>query len=305
VTSLNYSHIVMKESDTRNSKKQAQSACVSRRGFISACSACATCLAFNPGSFLIPPAAREQESKMKIRIIYSLHAPVQNQPDWPNVGFDFNPVMDRINNSMKCSFPEFEFVSSMAAGQEDAEKIVLQDQKENTGGYIVYQMNCWNRVVQTIAKTGKPVLYADFQFAGSGGFLVYTATFLNENTPNVGFVASSKMEDVIAAVSCFNLVMNGGSPSDFVRATERVRTGSTPASRHYTVNPNEIRFLSPEECTRQLTASRILAVKDQSASVAEPVMGIPVEYIPFAEVNDAWSKADRDRSAEIVRGWQK
>ena len=34
-------------------------------------------------------------------------------------------------------------------------------------------------------------------------------------------------------------------------------------------------------------------------------MGIPVEYIPFAEVNDAWSKADRDRSAEIVRGWQK
>ena len=216
----------MKESDTRNSKKQAQSACVSRRGFISACSACATCLAFNPGSFLIPPAAREQESKMKIRIIYSLHAPVQNQPDWPNVGFDFNPVMDRINNSMKCSFPEFEFVSSMAAGQEDAEKIVLQDQKENTGGYIVYQMNCWNRVVQTIAKTGKPVLYADFQFAGSGGFLVYTATFLNENTPNVGFVASSKMEDAIA-IGC--TICNERRVSSFRQATERVDR-VTPAS---------------------------------------------------------------------------
>ena len=38
-------------------------------------------------------------------------------------------------------------------------------------------MNAWNQVVQTIATTGKPVLYADFQFGGSGGFLVYTAAF--------------------------------------------------------------------------------------------------------------------------------
>ncbi len=306
MTLLNYSYIVMKESDTRNNNKQSTSACVSRRGFISACSACAACLALRPGSILTPSAkVSGQGNKMKIRILYSLHAPVQTQPDWPNVGFDFNPVMEKINNAMTCSFPEFEFLHSMAAGQEDAEKIIQQDQQQNIGGYIVYQMNCWNRVVQTVAKTGKPVLYADLKFAGSGGFLVYTATFLDNNTPNVGFVASSKMEDVIAAASCFNLVKNGGSAADFVRATRCVRTGSTPAARSHKVHPNEIRFLSPEECTRQLSASRILAVKDQTASIAEPIMGIPVEYIPFAEVNDAWSRADKELSAEIASGWQK
>ena len=306
MTSLNYTYIIMKETDTRNSNKQAGSACVSRRGFISACSACAACLAFKPGSLLTPLQAETgQGSKMKIRILYSLHAPVQAQPDWPNIGFDFNPVMERINNALICSFPDFEFVTSLAAGQEDAEKIVKQDQQENIGGYIVYQMNCWNRVVQTAAATGKPVLYADLQFAGSGGFLVYTATFLDNKTPNVGFVASSRMEDFIAAVSCFNIVKKGGSANDFVMATKCVRTGSTPAAHKYTVNQNEIRFLSPGECTRQFPGSRILAVRDQTSSIAEPVMGIPVEYIPFAELNDAWSRADKERSAEIARGWQK
>ena len=65
----------------------------------------------------------------------------------------------------------------MATGPEDAEKIVAED-KNNVDGYIVYQMNCWNQVIQTIAETGKPVLYVDFQFGGSGGFLVYNSLIL-------------------------------------------------------------------------------------------------------------------------------
>ena len=59
---------------------------------------------------------------------------------------------------------------------------------ETIDGYLVWQMNCWNRVVQTMAASGKPVLYADFQFGGSGGFLVYNAGFLRAQAPNVGFV---------------------------------------------------------------------------------------------------------------------
>ncbi len=242
---------------------------------------------------------------MKIRILYSLHAPVQTQPDWPNVGFDFNPPMEKINTTLKNNFPDFEFIPTLATGPEDAEKIVLKDAQENIGGYLVYQMNCWNQVVQTIAKTNKPVLYADFQFGGSGGFLVYTSTFLSNNAANVGFVASSRMEDLLTAVACFNIVKNGGSTADFVKATEKARIGSTPSAGHYPVNTNNIKTLSPDECIRQLSSSKILAVRDQTASIADPVMGIPVEYIPFEEVNNAWSGADKEKSARIVRKWQK
>lgn len=296
----------MKERDLRKNDRQERSAGVSRRGFLSACSACAACLAIKPDILLTPSVKfKEQEQRAKIRVLYSLHAPVQVQPDWPNVGFDFNPVMEKINNALICSFPEYEFLPALASGQQDAEKVIQQDEKEDILGYIVYQMNCWNRVVQTAANTGKPVLYADLKYAGSGGFLVYTATFLNSSTPNVGFVSSSNMEDLIAAVSCFRIVKSGGSVSDFVKATERVRTGSTPAARSYRVKSNDISFLTPGECIRQLKNSRILAVKDQSASIADPVMGIPLEYISFAEVNDAWSRADKEKSAEIAERWRK
>ncbi len=40
---------------------------------------------------------------------------------------------------------------------------------------------------------GKPVIYADFQFGGSGGFLVYNAAMVNAGNRKVGFVASSSM----------------------------------------------------------------------------------------------------------------
>ena len=242
---------------------------------------------------------------MKIRILYSLHASVQAQPDWPNTGFDFNPAMENITATLKKNFPDFEFIPTMAKGPEEAEKIVAQDTTEMIDGYIVYQMNCWNRVVQTVAKTGKPVLYADFQFGGSGGFLVYTSAFLREKSQNVGFVASSRMEDLLSAVSCFKIVKDGGTTAEFSAAASKARINSTKAAGKYSLAGNNIKSLTPEECIKRLGKSKILAVRDQKSEKAEPIMGIPLEYIPFAVINDAWSKASKDESAAVVERWKK
>jgi len=96
-----------------------------------------------------------------------------------------------------------------------------------------------------------------------------------------------------------------GTSLDFASAVAISRIASTPSSRKYTLNSNRINTLTPSECSRKLGESKILAVKDQNASVAEPVMGIPVEYIPFSEVNDAWSKADKAESLSIAEKWKK
>ena len=245
------------------------------------------------------------DKKLKIRVLYSLHEAVQSKPDWPNVGFDFNPFMENINNSLAKNFPDFTFLPSMANGPEEADKITSMDATEMIDGYIVYQLNCWNRVVQSVAKTGKPVLYADFQFGGSGGFLVYTAAFLREKTSNVGFVASSKPEDFLAAVGCFKIISKGGTTEEFVAATARARIGSTRAGRSYELKSNPIKTLTAEECISRLSRSKILAVRDQNSEIAAPVMGIPLEYIPFSEVNDAWAKADKDESAAVAERWNK
>jgi hypothetical protein len=279
---------------------------VTRRNFLSSCSACAACIALAPMSIVNTSCSSgSKNKKMKIRILYSLHAPVQTKPDWPNVGFDFNPVMERINTTLAKNFSDFEFIPALATGPEDAEKIAEKDVPDLIDGYIVYQMNCWNQVVKTIAKTGKPVLYVDFQFGGSGGFLVYTSSFLREHTQNVGFVASSRMEDLLAAVNCFKIVNKGGTAAEFVAATAKSRINSTKTPGNYALKTNNIQSLTPEECVRRLKSSKILAARDQKSAIADPIMGIPLEYIPFSEVNAAWSEANKDESAGIVERWKK
>jgi len=100
-----------------------------------------------------------KKDKMRIQVIYSLHAVKQPGPDWPNVGFDFGPVMKRINAELAKGCPEFEFVSSMAKGPEEAKKILQKNESGGVDGYIVYQMNCC------------------FNTVGAAGFLFITRHF--------------------------------------------------------------------------------------------------------------------------------
>jgi len=252
-------------------------------------------------------SAAEPKDKTRIHIVYALHGEKQTGPDWPNKGFDFRPVMDRINATLAKECKGFEFVSSMATGEEQAKKLLEQDKAAgNIDGYLVYQMNCWNRVVQTLATSGKPVLYADFQFAGSGGFLVYTAAFLRSQAPNVGFVASSKTKHLVEAVKCFQVVKRGGTASEFVAATAQVRLKGTPGAGHLGGKANPVQCLSANDCLRRLKEAKILAVRDdKSSGPAGEMMGVQVEHIPFAELNEAWKQADKDESRAVADRWAK
>lgn len=296
-----------KQSSNPGNRNQIENpAGFSRRKFIYSCSACAACLAIAPAALVTSSCSPGGgKKKLKIKVLYSLHAEVQAQPDWPNTGFDFRPPMEMINKSLATKFRNIEFIPAMAKGQEEAEKIVEADKLLDIDGYIVYQMNCWNRVIQTIAKTGKPVLYADFQFGGSGGFLVYNSSFLSGDFPNVGFVASSKIEDMLAAVDCMKTVISDGKPGDYASETTRIRLKLTPAARVYKPAANDLKILPTDDCIKSLKNSKILAVRDQNAVKADPVFGIPLEYIPFSVVNAAWSAADKDEAGEIAGRWQK
>ncbi|MBL7186211.1 MAG: twin-arginine translocation signal domain-containing protein [Phycisphaerae bacterium] len=274
---------------------------ISRRKFLTGCAACV-----GTAGLLARPTSliAANKDRMRIRVVYSLHAAKQPGPDWPNVGFDFAPVMARINAALAGECPEFEFVSSMAKGPEEAKKILEEGKSSGIDGYIVYQMNCWNRVVQTLAASGKPVLYVDFQYGGSGGFLVYTAGFLRSKTANVGFVASSNMEDVIAAVKCFNVVGPGASASDFAAATTRARTKRTPGMGSMRCKADKLRTVSSDECVERMKESKILAARDQKSGPAGETMGIPTENVSFAEVNAAWENADKDMAKAVARRWK-
>jgi hypothetical protein len=275
----------------------------SRRWFLAA--GCGACL--GAAGLAAPRRVRAATDirKLRIRIIYSLHAEKQPGPDWPNVGFDFRSPMETTYNALAEGCPDYEFVRSMANGPEQAAKILEADQKADIDGYIVCQMNCWNQVIQTIAGSGKPVLYADFKYGGSGGFLVYTAGFLRAQTPNVGFVCSSRMDDLVDAARCFDVVRDGGSAEDFAAATVRVRVASTAKASKAPLKDDPLKALSPAECIERMKASRILVVKDQEGGAQPDYAGIPVEKVPFSELNAAWKVADKDEAAAIADRWER
>jgi hypothetical protein len=275
---------------------------ISRRRFLAGCAACAGAAGF-AGT---PRWLSAGDGKgPRIRIIYALHGPKQEVPDWPNVGFDFVPVMERTNAALANRFKDFTFLPVMATGEEQAKKILETDKAEDIDGYIVYQMNCWNRVVQTMVTADKPVLYADFQYAGSGGFLVYTAGLLREGRSNLGFVASSRTDDLFAAVKCFEEATAAGPSFDFAAATARTRIASTPRPGDQSCRPDALKILPVDETLRRMKATKIIAVRGPEASPETTMMGIPVVYIPFSELNDAWAKADRDEARAIADRWQK
>jgi L-fucose isomerase-like protein len=56
---------------------------------------------------------------------------------------------------------------------------------------------------------------------------------------------------------------------------------------------------------RRLKASRILAVRGAEAQPSINVLGIPVDYIPFAELNAAWAAADKDEARAVADRWAK
>ena len=275
---------------------------MSRRQFLGAgCAACAGAVGvLGTTSWL---RAAEKTRRPRIRIVHALHAEQQPGPDWPNKGFDFRPVMSRVQTELEKRCPGIEFATAMATGPDQAKKLLEDDRHAGIDGYLVYQMNCWNQVVQTLATSGKPVLYADFQFGGSGGFLTYTAAFLRKQTPNVGFVASSRMADLAAAVRCFAEV--GGDPAGFAAMTAAVRRERTPKARRLRVKKDEVKTLAIDECVRRMRASKILAVRGAGSGLASEIMGIPIVHVPFAEVNDAWRAADADEARALADRWEK
>jgi len=280
---------------------------ISRRKFLEGCAVCAGAA----GLMVTPPWLKGAipspgaDGRLRIRILYSLHAPVQDRPDWPNIGFDFRPVMDKFNTELAGRLPEITFIPTMATGSEQAQKVLDKDKASPPDGYLVFQMNCWNQVVQTMATSGRPVLYADFTYAGSGGFLVYTAAFLRGGTRNVGFVSSSRIEDLVDGVRCFEQARAGGPGFDFAAATSAVRKGRTSGPWELTVKADRLETLPTAETVRRIKSAKLLAVRDDKTGPATTVMGVPVIQIPFSEVNQAWAAADKDEARVIADRWIK
>ncbi len=286
---------------------------IRRREFFSACGRCALLTAgfcySGPKSgaaqnlALLDLSSLPVKKSVRLRLLFSLHRPVQDRPDWPNLGFDFRPVMENYLKVLEKRLPEFSFLVSTASGPEEAAAILAADRDNQIDGYLVFQLNCWNRVMPATVETGKPVLYVDFQYGGSGGFLVYTAEKIRQDRKNFGFICSSNPEHLTAAVRVFKAVQATGEDSNFSGLIKELRKKLTPAPGYLTCYPDPLKLISPEETAYRMKHSPILLFRDPRGGENLEVAGIPVINLPFSELNSAWEKADREEAATVARGW--
>ncbi|MBN2265957.1 MAG: hypothetical protein JW775_09100, partial [Candidatus Aminicenantes bacterium] len=134
------------------------------------------------------------------------------------------------------------------------------------------------------------------------------ADFLRKGTGNLGFVASSRPEDLVAACRAFGEVKRSGTADAFGALVASTRRASTPGPGDLSVRPDDLTILAPGDCLRAMKESKILAVGGSWPGIAPAIMaemGIEVVEVPFAEVNKAWAAADKDESEAIADRWER
>lgn len=167
----------------------------SRRGFLAACAGCLAC-ATCPSLAAPQPAAENQ--KLKLRLVFTHIAP--DKPTWPYQGYDYEARKQQLAQKLRASCPSVEFLTATAQNAEDAKKLLEND--GDIDGYLVYMLGIWTGVGQAIAAAGRPTLFVDDLYAGSGEFLIAYAAARRKGLKVAG-VSSSRFEDVVEGIRAF------------------------------------------------------------------------------------------------------
>ena len=282
----------------------------SRRAFLSDCAKCLGAGALS--GFVIPSILATEgcapNRDTKVRVVYVLWEPIQVRATWPNMGFDFNPVMETIINTLTAGCRRIEFVQSIVSNPENAEKLIAEDQNAgNIDGFLVLQLNNWTEGIQQFVKTDKPVLYADFLYAGSGGFLTRTSAQLRAKAANFAHLSSGNFAHLVAAVNCFPLAKETGGVKAFVDGVTKIRKDIVAGVKvNMECMNDKIDCLSTDELLKELKTKKILAFESGAdiRQAAKETLGIEFIDCKFAELNDQWEKADKNQAMEIVKRWK-
>ncbi|UCF43251.1 MAG: hypothetical protein JSV99_11880 [Planctomycetota bacterium] len=192
----------------------------SRRRFLSGCAASAAFVAFSALKSTSATAAipKAPTQKARIRLLFT-HEPPENAT-WPNIGYDYEARKKQLTQNLRQGCPKIEFLPATAQNSEGAKKILESD--TNIDGYVVYMLGLWTGAPQVIAASGRPTVYVDDLYGGSGEFLsAYAAA--RRNKLKVTGVSSSRFQDVADAVNCFeclkklhsSVILNVGAGPDW------------------------------------------------------------------------------------------
>jgi hypothetical protein len=210
--------------------------------------------------FGAPGGPQQAEAdKARLRLVFTHISP--DQPTWPNRGYNYEARQQELTAALRQSCPYVEFLPATAQSAADAKRILEGDQEVD--GYLVYMVGIWTGAAMPIAESGRPTLFVDDLYSGTGEFLTAYAAARRRNLRVAG-VASSRFADVAQAVKAFDCIR---------------RMKSTVLLDVLDRDPG------------------------QTAKAIQQAFGAEVRRVSAEEINQAFARADRGRAKEQAALW--
>jgi len=279
---------------------------LSRRQFLAGCAACAAGVG-GVTALGIRPAAAAAESgannaKAKVRLLFT-HVP-STGPIWPNIGYDFERRKKELIEKLSQAAPNVELMPATAQNPEEAKKILDADQQAD--GYLVYMLGLWSGAPQVVGASGRPTIFVDDLYGGSGEFLIAYAAARRAKQKVAG-VSSSRFADVAEAVRCFEILKKPGkSVDDFLAACEAARRKNTKPAGDMAWTADDVKTIAVDECLKRLKSSTILVVGREAGGTGkaiEEIFGTKVVPLSHPQLHEAYTKVDRDEAAQWADRW--
>ncbi len=288
----------------RGSASSCPGCAMNRRQFLAGC---AGCLAGTGGLALLTSKrakAADAAGRPKVRLVFT-HIP-STGPIWPNIGYDFDKRKKELTEKLVAACPGVEFMPVTIQNAAEARKLLEED--KGIDGYLVYMVGLWTGAPQIIGAAGRPIVFADDLYGGSGEFLIANAAARRAGQKVVG-VSSSRFEDVAAVARCFEVLKRpGAGVDDFIAAAEAARRKAFGKPGDMKCADDSVKTAEPGEVLRRLKESTILVVGASNPAFSkgiEEVFGAKVIPIDFKELHEAYEKADPDEAAAWADRWMK
>jgi hypothetical protein len=139
--------------------------------------------------------------KPRIRLVFT-HIPPEN-PTWPHIGYDYEGRKKILTDKLREACPGIEFLPVTVRNREEAQKLLESD--AGVDGYLIYMIGIWTGAPQVIAGAGRPCVFVDDLYGGSGEFLVAYAA-ARRNRWKVAGVSSANFDDVVQAARSFECI---------------------------------------------------------------------------------------------------
>jgi hypothetical protein len=287
--------------DSKPNRSGGSGARVTRRHFVSACAACSATSLLNG----INAWAAEPTRKPKIRLVFGETR--NDQPIWPNIGYDFDTRRKQVTDLLTKSLPDLEFLSvRLMDDPEQTDEVLAQDAAVD--GYLVCVQGLgWNNNILKLCSTRKPTLLVDNLFGGSGLFLRDIAKILSSGKP-VNWVSSSNDQDLVRSAQHFTGLAQGKTGAETAAAFGATRRNNTPPVADWSCKDDPVGTVDIDKGLQQLQQTRILVVGggwggDEFRKASKEVTGVEFIPISFEEMAAAYAQADPKHARAYGEQW--